>query len=971
MAVVDHALLWGNVRANQETAAAWALWQDNQKWGWPGLGLAAWSVPAVGSIDWGANPYGNQSWFMYFHGLVFLEAISYGLNNGASAATYKPLLTNYIMSWIAGNTQAGRPLAWTEETIPRRAQVISYIYHRHLRGTAYITAGQEATLLASMEEHANALSALIDNPEYADDNHGWMHRLGLYNTCVAFPEIANSATLRAKARQGMIDSMPLLFVYPSGAVVEQANGYHYVNLTFVEEGVTLCANFSEPITGDPVAAERLTASVKWGALTCLPNDKIPGCGDTAVGSAYSSSIINTLRGKGFDSPEAQYAALKGGGGSRPAKAYFWPDSGYALIRPDWTPGAWANDFVLFVACWLAKVSHGHKHTGGNFVLYSHGVNLIEDSGGPYVYGDSAAQRYFIEPESHNQIVVNGATYSDTSATIVSSGSNDTASWLTLQHTGFAGSTVRRTIAVDHVGRNVVVIDDVTCNQQRDIDLLWHLPVASTLSTDGTRRVSVVGTGKLGVDVADLSADVVQGVEDASGNAVQGWISSGYLQRSAAPVLKYRKTGTSARFVTVLQAASASSALLPVSISQTAGDVVATIGGAAVIISPTAAAVVRKETAIMAKYRRITPDTQEVEKFATTMSGPVNCTQSAEPAADTLTGDAVRMTVNAGQNAAYFDRSLGTGPDMSAGGQVVIIANILDDVGATSKLGCDLSNTTLSTGNLSFLAPGVKKGFNVLRKRTGSAVGWTNYAAGVGTWGNIKYMRFRASNLPGARIVWEHAYYGGFHRPCIMIGLDGGFTSQATRGINALSTAGVEGVYFAPTPENIGQASYASAAAIAAIAADGVEILGSVGTDVATAKALADQYKGSGVVWASAPTDAKIIAAGTAKWGSYNGAAENFLCGFGNLNPLRHNSYALGGVALATAKARVDATLSSGELLIFSVPALVTGGTGGAAPVDTTTWYAEDLAALAQYIAGYVRQGRCESKTPAAWLKSVA
>ena len=59
-------------------------------------------------------------------------------------------------------------------------------------------------------------------------------------------------------------------------------------------------------------------------------------------------------------------------------------------------------------------------------------------------------------------------------------------------------------------------------------------------------MSVVGAGQLGVDVADLSADVVQGIEDASGNAVQGWISSGYLQRSAAPVLKYRKTGTSAR-----------------------------------------------------------------------------------------------------------------------------------------------------------------------------------------------------------------------------------------------------------------------------------------------------------------------------------------------------------------------------------------------------------------------------------------
>lgn len=968
---IDATLLWCPARTNEETAAAWALWQSGQQWEWPGLGLAPVAVPAVGSINWLANPYNNQSHYMYFHGLVFLLAPSYGmLSAGASAATYKPIIRDYILSWIANNSKAANPQAWTEETIPRRVAVMSYLFHRHLDGTAYIDAAQTTTITNSIAEQAVELSALVDDLQYADDNHGFMHRLGLYDATVAFPTIPNATTLRAKARTAAIDSIPLLFDATDGAGVEQADGYQHVNAAFVMEAITLFANFGEPITGG--AASILTKVAQWGALNALPNDKLAARGDTSVGSALPTATINSLRSAGYDSPEAQYVMTKGGGGSKPAAAYLWQSSGYALFRPDWTPGAWSKDTALYIGCWLAKISHGHFHPGGHFVLYSNGQTLLEDSGGPYVYGDSPAQRYFISPEAHNQVVINGAAFTTTSATVEAFGSDAGASWITLSHTGFAGCTIRRTIAIDHASNAVVVVDDVTCSQARDIDLLWHLPAGAAITASGSRQVAEVGgTAALGVDVADLSAGIVQGVNDANGNALQGWVAPGYLQRSAAPVLTYRKTGTAVRFVTVLQPVASASALLPVTISQSAGDVVAKVGDSALIVTPSATSVVKKDTAIMAKYRRVTPDTQEVEKFATTMSGPVNCVQAAEPAADTLTGDAMRMTVNAGQNSAYFDRSVGTGPDLSAGGQLVVIANILDDVGATSKLGCDLSNTTLSTGNLSFLAPGVKKGMNVLRKRTGTTSGWTNYAAGVGTWGNIKYMRFRASNLPGARIVWEHAYYGGFHRPCIMIGLDGGFSSQATLGINALSTAGLEGVYFAPTPETVGQASYASVAAVAAIAADGVEILGGVGADVVAAKALADQYKGSGVVWASAPTDAQIVAAGTAKWGSYKGAAENYLCGFGNLNPLRHNSYALGGVTLATAKARVDAALASGELLIFSVPALVTGGTGGAAPVDTTTWYAEDLAALAQYIAGYVRQGRCESKTPAAWLKSVA
>ena len=967
----DATLLWCPARTNEETAAAWALWQSGQQWEWPGLGLAPIAVPAVGSFNWLANPYSNQTHYMYFHGLVFLLAPSYGmLSAGASAATYKPLIRDYILSWIANNSKAANPQAWTEETIPRRVAVMSYLFHRHLDGTAYIDGAQTTTITNSIAEQAVELSALVDDLQYADDNHGFMHRLGLYDATVAFPEIANATTLRAKARTAAIDSIPLLFDATDGAGVEQADGYQHVNAAFVLEAITLFANFSEPITGG--AASILTKVAQWGALNALPNDKLAARGDTSVGSALPVATINSLRSAGYDSPEAQYVMTKGGGGSKPAAAYLWQSSGYALFRPDWTPGAWSKDTALYIGCWLAKISHGHFHPGGHFVLYSNGQTLIEDSGGPYVYGDNPAQRYFIAPEAHNQVVINGVTFTSTSATVEAFGSSAGASWVTLSHAGFAGCTIRRTITIDHASKAVVVVDDVTCSQSRDIDLLWHLPASAALSQSGVRHISEVGgTAALGVDVADLSAGVAQGLNDSNGNALQGWVTQGYLQRTAAPVLTYRKTGTAARFVSVLQPVASASALLPVSISQTAGDVVATIGGAAVIVSPTAAAVIRKEATVMSKYRRITPDTNEVEKFATTMSGPYMCTQAIEPAAETLTGDAARMTVNAGQANAYFDRSLGTGHDLSHGGQLVILANILDDVAANAQLGVDCSNTIMSTGSVNFKSLGAKKGWNVVRKRTGASAGWGNYAAGVGSWSNVKYFRYRASNLPGARIVWEHAYYGGFHRPCVMIGLDGGFSSQATLGINALSTAGLDGVYFAPTNENVGQAGYASAAAISAIAADGVEILGSVGTDVATAKALADQYKGSGVVWSAAPTDAQILAAGTAKWGVYKGAAENYLCGFGNLNPLRHNSYALGGVTLSTAKARIDAATSSGELLILSVPALVTGGTGGAAPVDTATWYAEDLAALAQYIAGYVRQGRCESKTPATWLKSVA
>lgn len=972
---MDATLLWCPARANMETSAAWADWKNGQLFEWPGLGLAKWAVPAPGAINWLANPYPtNTTWYMYHHGLVWLLGISWGLLNdsaNAPAATFKPLMLAYIRSWIDNNAQATNPQAWTEETIPRRLAVISYIWHRHLAGTAYVTAADETAITAAVDTHLSALSPLIDDPAFAANNHGMMHALGAYSGAKAFPAAPGAAAILPRARADMIATAQAMF-HDSGVCREGARGYHDVDLAMIREGSTLCANFADAWT-EPAIATLMTGAVLYAALATWPNGAIPACGDTSINSVASTALTNGLRGEGYDSPAAAYAMTKGASGTRPAPLYVWPDAGYAVMRPAYSAD-WASDTMLHIGCWLAKFAHGHKHPGGHFLLYSHGRTLIEDSGGPMIYGNNALQRYFIEPEGHNQLIVQGAVFdAGVSASVVSSGCTDSASWLTLSHTAFAGATVERTIVLDHATRAVVVIDTATCNTARDMDVLWHLPADAVLADDGARKIGAVGASAVvGIDVADLSASVIQGLDDASGYPLQGWVTPSYNVRQPAPVCSYRVSGTSARIVSVLQPAASAADLRPVRITKTATDVIVSIGPRKILCARNGAAAFYTEPQ-MPKFRRTAADQRVVEDFLNpalftfTYQGAV----AAEPTL-TKTAGALKLTVNAGAVSSYTEHSsLATGINMSEGGQLALLCYVPDEPGATAAVRVAASNQAMGTGHAYFNSTALRKGWNVLKRRTGPGAGWTGSGTGVTDWGNLKYWRWYAQNMGGQVLIFDQAVYGGFHRGSVVIGLDGGTTSQSTLGAQVLIGAGVSG-YIATAPENVGQSGYSSAATLTALASSGIEVLGAVGTDAAAAKAFADTNGGSGVVWVSAPTDAQIAAVGAARWGCYRGTGENHMSGWGNINPLRHHSYSLGGVTLATAKARVDKAWADGELLILSVPAtLVTGGTGAAAPADTTQWYIEDLTALARYIADGVAQGRGDNQTPAAWLKSVA
>jgi hypothetical protein len=92
--------------------------------------------------------------------------------------------------------------------------------------------------------------------------------------------------------------------------------------------------------------------------------------------------IVKLVNDGLGTSTAKFILTHGKGGARPADAYFYPKSGYALFRQVYsTANEWNNDLSLVFDFGPSKNFHGHKDAM-NFMLYGHGTSLIIDSGGP-------------------------------------------------------------------------------------------------------------------------------------------------------------------------------------------------------------------------------------------------------------------------------------------------------------------------------------------------------------------------------------------------------------------------------------------------------------------------------------------------------------------------------------------------------------------------------------------------------------
>jgi hypothetical protein len=228
-------------------------------------------------------------------------------------------------------------------------------------------------------------------------NWGVMEANGLYHIGAYFPEFTASSEWRQTAMdrlRGEID----LQMYPDGAQIELASGYHHVSLrNFVMAYRAALLNDLD-VPSDYLAS--LERAYHYSLYVAFPHLRMPAVndsGDHDIRSAMGEAARLFPSRRDFE-----YVATEGTSGEPldPSSMAF-PYAGHFVMRSGWARNAPAMFFDG------GPFGYGHQHEDKlNIILYGHGQILIADPGN-YQYDTSEWRSYMLSSWSHNTVVVDG------------------------------------------------------------------------------------------------------------------------------------------------------------------------------------------------------------------------------------------------------------------------------------------------------------------------------------------------------------------------------------------------------------------------------------------------------------------------------------------------------------------------------------------------------------------------------------
>jgi hypothetical protein len=426
--------------------------------------------------------------------------------------------------------------------------------------------------LESIYQHMRFAS---DNYSYysSADNHLIGEAAGVFVASHTWDRWSQSRRLRRNAKE-ILEREALLQFSRDGVNLEQASCYHKFSLQFL-----IAAGLCGRANGDDFSAEfwsRIEAAMTFLASMMDCRGHVPPIGDSDDGevwrlghgtdfNSYQSMVAigaalfnrRDLQAKAESAcagPDPQVPWLAGLV-SPPADASAMRllptrfDLGGYLILGDalHTPG----EFRVTVDCGPLGYNRiaGHGHADALSVLVSWGgVPLLVDPG-TYCYNAAPEFRhYFRGTHAHNTLVVDGCDQSEYGASFLWLRDVDCSVTSELEakrysvhasHNGYrrlADPVIhhRRVTMKDEHGP-LMIEDWIEATTAHDVELLWHAAPGARLAqcSSGEWRLETSGRSvSLAFDGPDFEATLIEGRELPP----QGWVSSRFYQRSAAPML---------------------------------------------------------------------------------------------------------------------------------------------------------------------------------------------------------------------------------------------------------------------------------------------------------------------------------------------------------------------------------------------------------------------------------------------------
>lgn len=520
-------------------------------------------------IDWNVNPTENQdrewTWGLnrHYHFVDLARAYWY-----TGQDRYAEEFACQLLDWLIDMQVPEGESGWTARyssngwrTIETGIRMFStwipsWFYLQNAEG---FMVDARISFLKSLIEHARYLYKFNTSGDNGGLEHNWcvMEFNGLFHIGLLFPEFKEANQWLERAVLGLTNAAERQ-IYPDGAQWELAPGYHNTVLSNFLQSYRLAHHNDLPL---PIAKtiEKMFECIMY---ILKPRGQMPIFNDTGTSNMRSRLLEGYEL---FGREDFLYLGTAGQQGTPPTQtSVALPYAGWFALRENWQPDA---RYLIFEA---GPYGMAHQHEDKlSFEVQAFGRDLICDGGiGTYVGGPWRS--YFLSTQAHNTIVVDGkgqrrSPKRDTWATVAPLPED---SWFFSQQLdyvkgkyddgyGTEGIDVVHERHIFYVRPQYWIIYDLAENRKNPqathrYTNIFHLaPGAAEVdySSNSVRTTFTDANILVMADDRDHEMTIIAGQLEPE---IQGWVSTGYDKREAAPtiLLEQTKSGT-ASFGTLL------------------------------------------------------------------------------------------------------------------------------------------------------------------------------------------------------------------------------------------------------------------------------------------------------------------------------------------------------------------------------------------------------------------------------------
>ncbi|MFI6673358.1 heparinase II/III family protein [Kribbella sp. NPDC050470] len=486
-----------------------------------------------GNINWKLNPYGNPSWYMWFHSLRWLgQGIIAAGKGDANAIAH---VTTIVSDWVLDNPYSWKADVGAWESTMHRTNVIICTRQAVLAGLKVTTLPPRYLWLdTALISHARFLI----NYWSGAWNHGTDESIALFGVGCTL----NRSDYKTLAQQRLAAGITTA-IDSQGSTNEQATAYAQFNYALWGRAVTvLQACGANP--GATITARRALMA-RWLALATNSMGNLHQLGD--------SEVVRTAPVAGTP---LQYAGSLGASGTAPAQRVGLYSAGYVFGRSSWgTRATFTAQAAYSIRYGPPRKLHGHSdHMSLTYT--ARGRDIVID-GGHAGYQNDIWRTWAKSPFAHSSMTTPRAADRLPATKLTRYALKSTSDFYEFSDVPGTGISRVRAVLVVRSPDLIVTLDRASSTTAQQFQTLWHLP--------SDQRATVYSrTTALAARAGDSTRTILFQVpyrqalprgaillKQAQTNPIQGWHYPKITIRRAAPTLMFARAGTSASILSFI------------------------------------------------------------------------------------------------------------------------------------------------------------------------------------------------------------------------------------------------------------------------------------------------------------------------------------------------------------------------------------------------------------------------------------